>query len=501
MGFLDIILGSKKKNLNENIVTKFKKIGEIDKCPYCKNKLDKIPTRKFKCIFCGEYIYIRTRPFDRKKVLVTEVQIEEIEKQWNIYTDEKKIEERNIDLMKRPKYIYAKKELTSKFGKEPDMIDVIWEVYNIESTEFISKKQWSNLEQKSFRMGYLLHKYKDLENAFNFYLEGYYLAINLEEDYKDINIIPIMDLITKLKLSIEQVKDRFYSRNIRIKEITNMPLSEEKVWEYLIYEIEKKNIIEGLDITDFDKFSNYLKYLIINNEISNISRLLNRLEYSINNKELQLSKEQLKEILNEVLFLRNNRIQYIGEELLVFLTERKIFDMSEFKSILEKYVTYIEQNFEIYEMSRFIDNSRNSSIETKYNILYQTTKIIREYFPDILIRIIIKKSHWKAKINALAFVSSYCNYYPDFLSKSQIEFLKEVISILISMIKDLSNIKTNDSFEKKDIESDIYENPIELLREHYICILGNLKEKYPDYITDKQILDEIKKQKEDNDLK
>src|ERR1700733_3999817 len=60
-------------------------IGNIDAvCPNCNQRLDKKPGRKKKCPHCGRFIYVRTRPSDEKKVLVTEAQAERIEEQWFI---------------------------------------------------------------------------------------------------------------------------------------------------------------------------------------------------------------------------------------------------------------------------------------------------------------------------------------------------------------------------------------------------------------------------------
>ena len=50
-------------------------------CPYCGYALAKFPQRKTKCKYCGNYIYVRTRPSDKQKILVKEENIEVIEEQ------------------------------------------------------------------------------------------------------------------------------------------------------------------------------------------------------------------------------------------------------------------------------------------------------------------------------------------------------------------------------------------------------------------------------------
>jgi hypothetical protein len=65
--------------------SQFAAIGNTEVvCPYCRNRLDKKPGRKKKCPHCANFIYVRTRPLDNQKVLVTEEQREVIEEQWSI---------------------------------------------------------------------------------------------------------------------------------------------------------------------------------------------------------------------------------------------------------------------------------------------------------------------------------------------------------------------------------------------------------------------------------
>ena len=62
-----------------------KEIGVAEPiCPYCGNVLEKMPGRKKKCPNCSNYVFVRTRPLDGKKVLIREDQKEEMEEQWVI---------------------------------------------------------------------------------------------------------------------------------------------------------------------------------------------------------------------------------------------------------------------------------------------------------------------------------------------------------------------------------------------------------------------------------
>lgn len=70
---------------------------ELKICPYCLIELKKRPLAKTKCKNCKNYIYSRSRPFDEKKVLLTEAEAEMVEIQWatingtlDYYLDEKR---------------------------------------------------------------------------------------------------------------------------------------------------------------------------------------------------------------------------------------------------------------------------------------------------------------------------------------------------------------------------------------------------------------------------
>lgn len=74
-------------------------------CPYCSAALEKMPGRKKKCPSCTRDILVRTRPLDRKRVLVTDSQAEDLEEQWEEWRERRgdpaPEEDRCLELLKR----------------------------------------------------------------------------------------------------------------------------------------------------------------------------------------------------------------------------------------------------------------------------------------------------------------------------------------------------------------------------------------------------------------
>lgn len=94
-----------------------KKIGETDAiCPYCKCKLSKFPKAKTKCKQCGNYIYKRTRPSDRREILIKESEIELVEEEWEKLFNNK---ESFIKKFFKPKIKYKLSINSFDLGKEP----------------------------------------------------------------------------------------------------------------------------------------------------------------------------------------------------------------------------------------------------------------------------------------------------------------------------------------------------------------------------------------------
>jgi len=247
MGLLNKIFGKEKKQ--ESIkIEELKEIGEVDCCPYCKHKLEKIPARKKKCLFCSNFIYSRKRPVDQKKVLLTQEDAKEVEKQWQIANGTREYhieEEKNYESMRDV--------LRKRFGKEPSDHDIKWGLFNNNLIEHASTKQWGLYRNDKFAMGELLRKEKKFKQALTFFLQVVYLDINgAENTHPDLvmqefdpkngfialGIIEKIDTIMrKLKISTKELEDLFVKTNDQTKPKKKMPISPKQAWKKIIKEL------------------------------------------------------------------------------------------------------------------------------------------------------------------------------------------------------------------------------------------------------------------------
>ena len=155
MRFLNKLFGSKREK------NQFKKLGELNKCPYCKKKLEKIPQKKKKCEFCGNFIYSRTRPLDKKKVLIKENEIKKIEMEWiNYATDSYWFKELEKLGSKKTDFIEMYDKLKERFQTTPLIADVMWGCFNNAIIESI--KENNQKKQDSIRV--LMNKFKEIES-------------------------------------------------------------------------------------------------------------------------------------------------------------------------------------------------------------------------------------------------------------------------------------------------------------------------------------------------
>lgn len=66
-----------------------KQLSSGTNCPHCNALLEPIPQRKKRCPSCGQQIFVRTRPSDRQRILVTELGAKQVDDEWAKIREEK----------------------------------------------------------------------------------------------------------------------------------------------------------------------------------------------------------------------------------------------------------------------------------------------------------------------------------------------------------------------------------------------------------------------------
>ena len=214
-----------------------KNIGNIESiCPNCGKALEIRPSKKKNCPECGRLIYVRTRPSDKEKVLVTESQAEQIEEQWSIvdgthefYLAEKKALE---DL---------KREMIAKLGRVPSDNDVRWHLYNKQNLEAACCGNWGQYRYTRFRMAELLRNENRLKGALPLYLEICYLDLNGAFPEKRILAPEILErissIVKKLSLIPSDIESEFKSSMKGQYASLDLPFSPDAAWERIESEI------------------------------------------------------------------------------------------------------------------------------------------------------------------------------------------------------------------------------------------------------------------------
>ncbi len=241
---------SPKSEPAEPIASEFPPIGNPDAiCPYCEFKLDKMPGRKKKCPACGNFIYVRTRPADQQKVLVTEEQTAEIEEQWAIING-------TYDQYIESKESFEKEKaiLSERFGHSASDNDVKWSLLNKELLTHATNGDWGLYRNSKLGMADILRKEGKLEQALSFYLEICFIDLNgpsnvgglkgspdLLEKYPPFRedeafLAPgiigyISRIIKNLQLDVDQVKAIYMEVAQREYKNLSLPIAPEIAWQ------------------------------------------------------------------------------------------------------------------------------------------------------------------------------------------------------------------------------------------------------------------------------
>lgn len=227
-------------------------------CPYCHKTLEKIPGKKTQCPHCGEFMFVRTRPKDNARVVVTKQEADKIEEEWSIVSGT-----HDYFIAEKEKFEKERESLKNRFGKEPLENDVKWGLLNKELIEHAQNMDWGLYRNARFNMAEILRKEMNLKQALIAYLEVCFIDLNGPNNAGHIKDNPellkefppfdpnnfafvapgVIDIIKRImkKLNFDKnsVKSSYLEHNFRVEKSLRLPLSAENSWKSLEKEIFK----------------------------------------------------------------------------------------------------------------------------------------------------------------------------------------------------------------------------------------------------------------------
>lgn len=215
-------------------------------CPSCHKSLFKIPGAKTKCPHCGVAMFVRTRPQDRVRMVVTKADADEIDKDWAVCG--------GITHSFIPDQIELEKEkkiLRNKFaGKEPSNADVIWAILNKRIIEEASSGNYGLYRNGLFDMAEIARGEFRLKQALQFYFEVCYFDLNGSNNahppfdptrsaLAPMVIYDIQKIINRLDIYKNEIRTIFIEHNLKMYGSWKLPLSPDQCWSELEKEIYK----------------------------------------------------------------------------------------------------------------------------------------------------------------------------------------------------------------------------------------------------------------------
>lgn len=223
------------------------------KCPYCGVSLSKFPGRKTKCKGCQNYIYVRTRPSDDQKILVTENEIIRVEELWAIKNGT------HADFLnKRKNYNDEREFLRVKYNRQPTDSEIQISILQKELPAHAKNCDWGLYRNAKMSIAKLFFKATNYEAALKEYLEVQFLDLNGPNNAIRMNgeplkgyqaftpntafiapgiVYEIERIANKLNLDIASIEDQFISSSEILHRELKLPLTAKAAWKRL-----KKNI-------------------------------------------------------------------------------------------------------------------------------------------------------------------------------------------------------------------------------------------------------------------
>jgi hypothetical protein len=193
---------------------------------------------------------VRTRPSDRKRVLLTEQDAAKIDELWMIENGTYE-----AHLAQEQEFQQQKAILAAKWGRAPSDTDVRWALYNKQLAQHAKNGDWGLYRNTRLEMANLLKREKRYRQALDTYLEISYFDANGPSnmggphDPEFLRRFPpfdqamafqapailrsVLELSDSLDISENDLKQAFMVIANRLHESMRLPVSPESGWDVL----------------------------------------------------------------------------------------------------------------------------------------------------------------------------------------------------------------------------------------------------------------------------
>lgn len=235
---------------------KFTDVGSANlNCPHCNGKLKRFPQRRTKCPYCDRVIYSRSRPLDRKKVLLNDEESERVEQEWAEFNKHQHLIRIISEIIPDDSetvisQVYG--DLHSTMEKEPSIIDILKRINDQKSEQSLSTGMFNQFRYHLlFESDILKFEGRDLESLKRL-LQVIYLDMNGISNAGNAKNKPVFNLKTasksldllgeirtvriRLGFDLEQVKKEFITSAedvTRILKPRSPPLKAEELWDQI----------------------------------------------------------------------------------------------------------------------------------------------------------------------------------------------------------------------------------------------------------------------------
>jgi DNA-directed RNA polymerase subunit RPC12/RpoP/phage FluMu protein Com len=256
------------KNCGTRLDTQSASLTEVSApsyvCPNCGAALQKEPKRKIACPTCKKPIYVKSRPTDRKKVLVTQEQADEIEEEWTVFQEIKTLNDSD-----RERYWKIRAKMVDRDGKESQkklhaaLHDIRRGSSNKQALECIRTGNFGMWRNTRLDMAFLLKEEGKVRAALETFLEVCYVDLNGPQNNAALRaelgkkfprfdpsdslkapgiIFETAALIKQLALTKNDVKTIFFEHNKKYVSGLRLPLSLDEAWLKLYPELSYETV-------------------------------------------------------------------------------------------------------------------------------------------------------------------------------------------------------------------------------------------------------------------